>query len=114
MENEVFAPLLKKFTRSPLVTWVRTFGPLADENGTSLEEYMTLVDGVFLNEVMLQINPKSTNRNVNKRVNNDESLRIQNLCILVKKNKIFLPGMFAAADRDGFAKCINNRQKSSF
>lgn len=55
MENEVFAPLLKKFTRSPLVTWVRTFGPLADENGTSLEEYMTLVDGVFLNEVMLQI-----------------------------------------------------------
>uniref|UniRef100_A0A8V0YZP3 Coiled-coil domain containing 88A n=1 Tax=Gallus gallus TaxID=9031 RepID=A0A8V0YZP3_CHICK len=89
MENEVFAPLLKKFTRSPLVTWVRTFGPLADENGTSLEEYMTLVDGVFLNEVMLQINPKSTNRNVNKRVNNDESLRIQNLCILVKKIKYF-------------------------
>jgi len=34
---------------------VRTFGPLADENGTSLEEYMTLVDGVFLNEVMLQM-----------------------------------------------------------
>uniref|UniRef100_A0A803Y5W7 Uncharacterized protein n=1 Tax=Meleagris gallopavo TaxID=9103 RepID=A0A803Y5W7_MELGA len=55
MENEVFTPLLKKFTRSPLVTWVRTFGPLAEENGTSLEEYMTLVDGVFLNEVMLQI-----------------------------------------------------------
>lgn len=50
---------------------------------------MTLVDGVFLNEVMLQINPKSTNRNVNKRVNNDESLRIQNLCILVKKIKYF-------------------------
>ncbi|XP_072189778.1 girdin isoform X5 [Excalfactoria chinensis] len=89
MENEVFTPLLKKFTRSPLVTWVRTFGPLAEENGTSLEEYMTLVDGVFLNEVMLQINPKSTNRNVNKRVNNDESLRIQNLCILVKKIKYF-------------------------
>ncbi|XP_031453734.1 girdin isoform X11 [Phasianus colchicus] len=89
MDNEVFTPLLKKFTRSPLVTWVRTFGPLAEENGTSLEEYMTLVDGVFLNEVMLQINPKSTNRNVNKRVNNDESLRIQNLCILVKKIKYF-------------------------
>ncbi|XP_021246326.1 girdin isoform X10 [Numida meleagris] len=87
MENEVFTPVLKKFTGSPLVTWVRTFGPLAEENGTSLEEYMTLVDGVFLNEVMLQINPKSTNRNVIKRVNNDASLRIQNLSILVKQIK---------------------------
>ncbi|XP_042668118.1 girdin isoform X6 [Centrocercus urophasianus] len=89
MDNEVFTPVLKKFTRSPLVTWIRTFGPLAEENGNSLEEYLTLVDGVFLNEVMLQINPKSTNRNVNKRVNNDESLRIQNLSILVKKIKYF-------------------------
>lgn len=34
-------------------------------------------------------NPKSTNRNVNMRVNNDESLRIQNLSILVKKIKYF-------------------------
>lgn len=84
MDNEVFTPVLKKFTRSPLVTWVsvgffllachslvsfslalchhpvtafqiRTFGPLAEENGNSLEEYLTLVDGVFLNEVMLQM-----------------------------------------------------------
>ncbi|XP_065595515.1 girdin isoform X2 [Cyrtonyx montezumae] len=87
MENKVFTPVVEQFTGSPLVTWVRTFGPLAGEDGTSLEEYMTLVDGVFLNEVMLQINPDSTNLNIIRRVNNDASLRIQNLSILVKQIK---------------------------
>ncbi|OXB63044.1 hypothetical protein ASZ78_014811 [Callipepla squamata] len=168
MENKVFTPVVEQFTGSPLVTWVRTFGPLAGEDGSSLEEYMTLVDGVFLNEVMLQIqlpgsvkehkdmrsnpvnsfmqrpkskrqlqsgfdwakgwgkndlrkiervclflvgcwtasngkvndellpecfekstesNPNSTNLNIIRRVNNDASLRIQNLSILVKEIK---------------------------
>lgn len=34
---------------------VKTFGPLAGGNGTNLEEYVALVDGVYLNEVMLQM-----------------------------------------------------------
>ncbi|NXF34170.1 GRDN protein, partial [Nyctibius bracteatus] len=89
MENEVFTPLLEQFMSSPLVTWVKTFGPLAGGNGTNLEEYVALVDGVFLNEVMLQINPKSANQRINKKVNNDASLRIQNLSILVKQIKTY-------------------------
>ncbi|NXY32590.1 GRDN protein, partial [Pomatorhinus ruficollis] len=89
MENEIFTPLLEQFMSSPLVTWVKTFGPLAGGNGTNLEEYVALVDGVYLNEVMLQINPKSANQRINKKVNNDASLRIQNLSILVKQIKIY-------------------------
>ncbi|XP_050828139.1 girdin isoform X3 [Serinus canaria] len=89
MENEIFTPLLEQFMSSPLVTWVKTFGPLAGGNGTNLEEYVALVDGVYLNEVMLQINPKSANQRINKKVNNDASLRIQNLSILVKQIKTY-------------------------
>uniref|UniRef100_A0A8C8RCE5 Coiled-coil domain containing 88A n=1 Tax=Pelusios castaneus TaxID=367368 RepID=A0A8C8RCE5_9SAUR len=89
MENEIFTPLLEQFMSSPLVTWVKTFGSLAGGNGTNLEEYVALVDGIFLNEVMLQINPKSTNQRVNKKVNNDASLRIQNLSILVRQIKSY-------------------------
>uniref|UniRef100_A0A8C9DQB9 Coiled-coil domain containing 88A n=1 Tax=Prolemur simus TaxID=1328070 RepID=A0A8C9DQB9_PROSS len=59
MENEVFTPLLEQFMTSPLVTWVKTFGPLAAGNGTNLDEYVALVDGVFLNQVMLQIEEKT-------------------------------------------------------
>ncbi|KAJ7422935.1 Girdin [Willisornis vidua] len=72
-----------------LVLQVKTFGPLAGGNGTNLEEYVALVDGVHLNEVMLQINPKSANQRINKKVNNDASLRIQNLSILVKQIKTY-------------------------
>ncbi|XP_056343149.1 girdin isoform X3 [Oenanthe melanoleuca] len=89
MENEIFTPLLEQFMSSPLVTWVKTFGPLAGGNGTNLEEYVALVDGVYLNEVMLQINPKSANQRINKKVNNDASLRIQNLSVLVKQIKTY-------------------------
>ncbi|XP_075798617.1 ankyrin repeat and SOCS box protein 3-like isoform X1 [Microtus pennsylvanicus] len=55
MENAIFTPLLEQFMTSPLVTWVKTFGPLAAGNGTNLDEYVALVDGVFLNQVMLQM-----------------------------------------------------------
>ncbi|KAL1790457.1 girdin isoform X3 [Sigmodon hispidus] len=89
MENEIFTPLLEQFMTSPLVTWVKTFGPLVAGNGTNLDEYVTLVDGVFLNQVMLQINPKSESQRVNKKVNNDASLRIHNLSILVKQIKFY-------------------------
>ncbi|XP_024900984.1 girdin isoform X3 [Pteropus alecto] len=89
MENEIFTPLLEQFMISPLVTWVKTFGPLAAGNGTNLDEYVALVDGVFLNQVMLQINPKSESQRVNKKVNNDASLRIHNLSILVRQIKFY-------------------------
>ncbi|XP_015413340.1 PREDICTED: girdin [Myotis davidii] len=89
MENEIFTPLLEQFMTSPLVTWVKTFGPLAAGNGTNLDEYVALVDGVFLNQVMLHINPKSESQRVNKKVNNDASLRIHNLSILVRQIKCY-------------------------
>ncbi|KAG3267303.1 coiled-coil domain containing 88A, transcript variant X2 [Ictidomys tridecemlineatus] len=89
MENEIFTPLLEQFMTSPLVTWVKTFGSLAAGNGTNLDEYVALVDGVFLNQVMLQINPKSESQRVNKKVNNDASLRIHNLTILVRQIKFY-------------------------
>ncbi|XP_019517657.1 PREDICTED: girdin isoform X3 [Hipposideros armiger] len=89
MENEIFTPLLEQFMTSPLVTWVKTFGPLAAGNGTNLDEYVALVDGVFLNQVMLQINPKTESQRVNKKVNNDASLRIHNLSILVRQIKFY-------------------------
>uniref|UniRef100_A0A287AB98 Coiled-coil domain containing 88A n=1 Tax=Sus scrofa TaxID=9823 RepID=A0A287AB98_PIG len=59
MENEIFTPLLEQFMTSPLVTWVKTFGPLAAGNVTNLDEYVALVDGVFLNQVMLQMEEKT-------------------------------------------------------
>lgn len=34
-------------------------------------------------------NPKSANQRINKKVNNDTSLRIQNLSILVKQIKTY-------------------------
>ncbi|XP_066553044.1 girdin isoform X2 [Amia ocellicauda] len=89
MENEVFTPLLEQFMLTPLVTWVKTFGPLAGKDGGKLGEYVELVDGIFLNEIMLQINPKATVQRTNKKVNNDTTLRIQNLSILVRQMKSY-------------------------
>uniref|UniRef100_A0A1D5Q3X6 Coiled-coil domain containing 88A n=1 Tax=Macaca mulatta TaxID=9544 RepID=A0A1D5Q3X6_MACMU len=68
---------------------VKTFGPLTAGNGTNLDEYVALVDGVFLNQVMLQINPKLESQRVNKKVNNDASLRMHNLSILVRQIKFY-------------------------
>ncbi|KAM9146935.1 protein Daple isoform 1-T1 [Pangshura tecta] len=123
--------LMELFLQSPLVTWVKTFGPLGNENEDKLTMYMDLVDGVFLNKIMLQIwhwqcfwwclgiketktfllrtqdyltkepalqylctpnparDPRPTNQRVNKHVDNDVSLRIQNLTILVRNIKIY-------------------------
>ncbi|XP_026532535.1 girdin [Notechis scutatus] len=89
MENEIFTPLLEVFISSPLVTWVKTFGSLAGQNASNLEEYVALLDGVFLNEVMLQINPKVPSQRINKKINNDASLRIQNLSILIRQIKSY-------------------------
>ncbi|XP_033873310.3 girdin-like isoform X4 [Acipenser ruthenus] len=89
MENEVFSPLLEQFVLTPLVTWVKTFGPLGGKDGGKLAEYIDLVDGIYLNEIMLQINPKATVQRTNKKVNNDVTLRIQNLSILVRQIKSY-------------------------
>nr|XP_012629385.1 protein Daple isoform X3 [Microcebus murinus] len=81
--------LLELFLQSPLVTWVKTFGPSGSSNQDNLTMYMDLVDGIFLNQIMLQIDPRPTNQRINKHVNNDVNLRIQNLTILVRSIKAY-------------------------
>ncbi|XP_077123884.1 protein Daple isoform X1 [Ranitomeya variabilis] len=81
--------LLDLFLESPLVTWVKTVGPCGNENESKLATYMDLVDGVFLNKIMLQIDPRPSNQRINKNVNNDVNLRIQNLTILVRHIKTY-------------------------
>ncbi|XP_072767920.1 girdin isoform X2 [Nerophis lumbriciformis] len=89
MEGEVFSPLLEHFMLSPLVCWVKTAGQPKVTDGNKLSEYVELVDGVYLNEVMLEINPKATVQRTNKKVNNDPTLRIQNLSILIRQVKAY-------------------------
>ncbi|XP_076201405.1 protein Daple isoform X2 [Aptenodytes patagonicus] len=81
--------LLELFLQSPLVTWVKTFGALGSGDEDKLGVYMDLVDGVVLNRIMLQIDPRPTNQRVNKHVNNDAYLRVQNLTILVRNIKTY-------------------------
>uniref|UniRef100_A0A3Q3NP31 Coiled-coil domain containing 88A n=1 Tax=Labrus bergylta TaxID=56723 RepID=A0A3Q3NP31_9LABR len=87
MESEVFTPLLEQFMLTPLVCWVKTVGQTTVTDGSKLSEYVELVDGIYLNEIMLEINPKATVQRTNKKVNNDPTLRIQNLSILIKQIK---------------------------
>ncbi|XP_072265770.1 girdin isoform X3 [Pyxicephalus adspersus] len=89
MESNIFTPILENFMSSALVSWIKTFGAPVKGNGTLLDEYVALVDGVFLNEVMFQINPKADNQRIYKKINNDASLRIQNLSVLVKQIKSY-------------------------
>uniref|UniRef100_A0A803TGQ5 Coiled-coil domain containing 88C n=1 Tax=Anolis carolinensis TaxID=28377 RepID=A0A803TGQ5_ANOCA len=79
-------PGLSTDIETPLV---KTFGPLGNENEDKLSMYMDLVDGVFLNKIMLQIDPRPTNQRVNEHVNNDVNLRIQNLTILIRNIKTY-------------------------
>ncbi|KAG8449048.1 hypothetical protein GDO86_015922 [Hymenochirus boettgeri] len=81
--------LMEQFLESPLVTWVKTFGPCGHENESKLAVYMDLADGAFLNKIMVQIDPRPSNQRVNKHVNNDVNLRIQNLSILVRQIKTY-------------------------
>ncbi|KAM4690163.1 protein Daple [Rhinophrynus dorsalis] len=81
--------LMDLFLDSPLVAWVKTFGPCGNENEGKLATYMELVDGVFLNKIMLQIDPRPSNQRIHKHVNNDVNLRIQNLTILVRHIKTY-------------------------
>ncbi|ELW48690.1 Protein Daple, partial [Tupaia chinensis] len=68
---------------------VKTFGPFGSGSKDNLTMYMDLVDGIFLNQIMLQIDPRPTNQRINKHVNNDVNLRIQNLTILVRNIKTY-------------------------
>ncbi|XP_018419839.1 PREDICTED: girdin isoform X1 [Nanorana parkeri] len=89
MESDIFTPILENFMSSPLVSWIKTFGVLVKGKGTLLDEYVALVDGVFLNEVMFQINPKADIQRIYKKINNDATLRIQNVSVLVKQIKSY-------------------------
>ncbi|XP_013202182.2 protein Daple isoform X1 [Microtus ochrogaster] len=81
--------LVELFLQSPLVTWVKTFGTFGSGHQDNLTLYMDLVDGIFLNQIMLQIDPRPNNQRINKHVNNDVNLRIQNLSILVRNIKTY-------------------------
>ncbi|TRY74143.1 hypothetical protein DNTS_026686 [Danionella cerebrum] len=79
MEPEDFTPLLEEFLLSPLVCW-----------------FLTLVDGVFLSDVMMEISGKWSVERVQRRAVNDSSpecLRIQNLCRLTHKIRTFYQEM---------------------
>ncbi|XP_056605620.1 girdin isoform X2 [Triplophysa dalaica] len=80
--------ILEQFMTSPLVTWVKTFGQLGDQESNMFSEYTELVDGIFLNKVMDQINPKATVQGLNK-VNNDVGQRAQNLSVLIYHIKTY-------------------------
>ncbi|XP_054987899.1 protein Daple [Sorex araneus] len=81
--------LMELFLQSPLVTWVKTFGSFGSDHQDNLSLYMDLADGIVLNQIMLQIDPRPTNPRINKHVNNDVTLRIQNLTILVRNIKTY-------------------------
>uniref|UniRef100_A0A8C8C0Z7 Calponin-homology (CH) domain-containing protein n=1 Tax=Oncorhynchus tshawytscha TaxID=74940 RepID=A0A8C8C0Z7_ONCTS len=85
MESEVFLPHLEQFMLSPLVIWVKTFG---QNYGNMTLDYPELLDGVVLNKIMIQINPKATLPSVNK-VNDDPSQRILNLTALIRQIKTY-------------------------
>ncbi|XP_056136433.1 girdin [Lampris incognitus] len=85
MESGVFLPHIDQFMLSPLVTWVKTFVP---NDGDMPLDFSELLDGVFLNEIMTQINPSVTLQGVNK-VNSDSNQRTQNLSILVCQIKTY-------------------------
>uniref|UniRef100_A0A8C9TKI0 Coiled-coil domain containing 88C n=1 Tax=Scleropages formosus TaxID=113540 RepID=A0A8C9TKI0_SCLFO len=79
--------LMASFLDSPLVLWVKTCGPLSASSEDSLSVFMELVDGVFLHKVMTHIDPSPTNQRVNKNVNNDINLRVQNLNTVIRHIK---------------------------
>ncbi|XP_071360179.1 girdin-like isoform X2 [Trachinotus anak] len=85
MESGVFLQSLDQFMLSPLVTWVKTFVP--NDGGMHLD-FSELLDGVFLNGIMTQINPSATPQGANK-VSRDASQRIQNLNFLVQQIKTY-------------------------
>nr|XP_022333848.1 girdin-like isoform X3 [Crassostrea virginica] len=71
------------FMETPLVLWVETF-----RNGRALE-FKDLCDGVFLNDVMLQIDPRPINyQNVNRAVE-DVNIQLHNWEILLRNVRAY-------------------------
>ncbi|XP_035493862.2 girdin-like isoform X3 [Scophthalmus maximus] len=85
MESGVFLPCLDQFMLSPLVTWVKTFVP--NDGGLHLD-LSELLDGVFLSDIMTQINPSAAPQGANN-VSRDPGQRIQNLNCLVQQIKSY-------------------------
>uniref|UniRef100_A0A8C7WJ74 Coiled-coil domain containing 88C n=1 Tax=Oncorhynchus mykiss TaxID=8022 RepID=A0A8C7WJ74_ONCMY len=85
----IFTSLSNQFlsSLSPPSLQVKTFGPLGSGSEDKLSMFMDLVDGVFLHKIMTHIDPSPTNQRVNKNVNNDVNLRIQNLNIVIRHVK---------------------------
>ncbi|XP_030641772.1 protein Daple [Chanos chanos] len=81
--------LMSNFMESPLVIWVKTFGPLGSGADDKLSMFMDLVDGVLLHKIMTHIDPSPSNQRVNKQVNNDVNLRIQNLNTVIRHIKSY-------------------------
>ncbi|GFR67510.1 girdin-like isoform X5, partial [Elysia marginata] len=74
----------KAYMQNPLVLWVETFKA---NDGHPLE-YKDLYDGVFLNDVMQQIDPRPAYDGVNRHVE-DISVRLHNWDLLVKNVRGF-------------------------
>ncbi|KAK1332811.1 hypothetical protein QTO34_006342 [Cnephaeus nilssonii] len=89
--DDTVRELMELFLQSPLVTWVIASGK--EDN-----LYMHLVDGIVLNQVMLEIDPRP-NQRFHQHVNNHVNLRIENLTILVRHIKTFYQVRAASAPR---------------
>ncbi|XP_039625303.1 protein Daple-like [Polypterus senegalus] len=101
--GEYFAEVLDDFISSALVTWVKTFEKLIDceeefssqylevNSGTkeAQNQYLRLLDGVYLNKVMRLIDPNPKTERIYRNERNDEILRIQNLSILIQHIRSF-------------------------
>ncbi|XP_028994207.3 protein Daple isoform X3 [Betta splendens] len=74
--------------KSLICATVRTLGPLSSCGGMGSEDhvsmFMELVDGVFLHKIMTHIDPSPTNQSLYTNVNNDVSLRLHNLTVLIR------------------------------
>nr|XP_026692572.1 girdin [Ciona intestinalis] len=70
------------FMSTPLVQWIH----FLLNREIELED---LVDGVALNEIMLQIDPRPTNMKANRGARSDVNLNIQNLTMLLKHIKSY-------------------------
>ncbi|XP_078492065.1 girdin [Ciona intestinalis] len=70
------------FMSTPLVQWIH----FLLNREIELED---LVDGVALNEIMLQIDPRPTNMKANRGARSDINLNIQNLTMLIKHIKSY-------------------------
>uniref|UniRef100_A0A8C1GAC5 Coiled-coil domain containing 88C n=1 Tax=Cyprinus carpio TaxID=7962 RepID=A0A8C1GAC5_CYPCA len=90
---ELFISKIKRFflhSRMECTTFkVKTFGPLGSGSEDKLSMFMDLVDGVFLHKIMTHIDPSPMNQRVNKQVNNDVNLRIQNLNTVIRHIKSY-------------------------